>query len=716
MSDSGRVVRLGDGRRKEHMMDRTCRLVIVALMAAMAGRAENVLSGDGTVTNGIGIAQQLATNSSVTIEAWVKIPSSSRSKENIIWGAYYDNSAGRADMFVKNGVISFFMAAKGTGTTNELLTATEVCPCDVWTHVAFTRDADTHLYAFYVNGAPAGSGTTSGSQWMARNMTVGSCRSYLGETQHTLFAGSIADVRIWTVARTAQEIASCKDTRLTGGESGLAAYLPLDAVNGNLTAERVTGESLLLADEWTLEADATLSLAVTNAAPRRGWILNPCTRSSGGWSNSDKTRLETDVTLTGRTFTVEGWICLPYKVGRLNPIAYQYASGGTGRFSIEVKQNTLALTCWFNGKSCVSSELTLGEWTHFAFVRNGTSATWYLNGRADASVTDFSDVDILNLPLTFFNLPHNLGAPASLLLHEVRAWQRALTQSEIVSNMYSYATGSEDDLAGCWRFTESTGTNILNRVTGVHSAIAGVKPAWAIGKIPTLSKSPLTETAPAASMTGSFYTLGRTGTRVTSRDFTLEAWVHPHMIRTTALHSSEHQVLRQYLSSDAGRFILCVLDGQAAFLYGNSGWVGGGCVPCDEWSHLAVSKCGSVASIYVNGEKVAENTGCGDAEPSAADITLGEAKNTNFDGAVREMRVWSVALDQETIRKRMSKWLRGNEANLVGCWHLDGKDGTKMKNAARRGVDGTLVAGWSDVEVPPLDGENPPEGVTILIR
>ena len=190
------------------------------------------------------------------------------------------------------------------------------------------------------------------------------------------------------------------------------------------------------------------------------------------------------------------------------------------------------------------------------------------------------------------------------------------------------------------------------------------------------------------------------------------------MFQTTALHdAAQHHAFRQYGSfSDAGRFILSVRNGQAAFLYGNSGWVGGGCVPCGEWSHLVVSKCGTAAAIYVNGEKVAENARCGDAEPSAEDITLGETNNTNFDGAVREMRVWSVALDQATIRKRMAKWLRGNESNLVGCWHLDGKDGTKMKNAARGGVDGILVAGWSDVEVPPLDGENPAEGVTILIR
>ena len=42
------------------------------------------------------------------------------------------------------------------------------------------------------------------------------------------FSGSLAEVRLWNVARTAAEIAAAKDKRLVGTEPGLLGYWPLD--------------------------------------------------------------------------------------------------------------------------------------------------------------------------------------------------------------------------------------------------------------------------------------------------------------------------------------------------------------------------------------------------------------------------------------------------------------------------------------------------------
>ncbi len=95
-----------------------------------------------------------------------------------------------------------------------------------WYHVAYSYDTTTHL--LYVNGALADTETvrpTSGrrprSGWEALD----------GSTN--LFKGHLDEVRVWTITRTASEIASDMAHGRPGPETGLVAYWTFDdAING----------------------------------------------------------------------------------------------------------------------------------------------------------------------------------------------------------------------------------------------------------------------------------------------------------------------------------------------------------------------------------------------------------------------------------------------------------------------------------------------------
>lgn len=106
-------------------------------------------------------------------------------------------------------------------------------PLNQWTHLAVTLDNGTGDMRFYINGEYAG----AGSGWQGFK---GSKKGFLSPSGHDLmlggfyqrgwgynndnFIGELADVRVWSVVRSAAEIAGWKDRELTGKESGLLAY------------------------------------------------------------------------------------------------------------------------------------------------------------------------------------------------------------------------------------------------------------------------------------------------------------------------------------------------------------------------------------------------------------------------------------------------------------------------------------------------------------
>jgi len=63
-------------------------------------------------------------------------------------------------------------------------------------------------------------------------------------TPQGFFTGIITEARIWNVARTQTEIANNKDTRLTGPETGLVGYWPLD--DGLVEADELIADPITL--------------------------------------------------------------------------------------------------------------------------------------------------------------------------------------------------------------------------------------------------------------------------------------------------------------------------------------------------------------------------------------------------------------------------------------------------------------------------------------
>jgi hypothetical protein len=102
------------------------------------------------------------------------------------------------------------------------------------------------------------------------------------------FKGALSDVRVWNVERTAAEIANNKDKRLSGTETGLVGYWPMDEGSG-VPANAVTGVAVTkngydgTADKGTMSWLTDSTLSFDDPTPVES-ITYTTTAAGGKWS------------------------------------------------------------------------------------------------------------------------------------------------------------------------------------------------------------------------------------------------------------------------------------------------------------------------------------------------------------------------------------------------------------------------------------------------
>ncbi|MBQ6339476.1 MAG: LamG domain-containing protein [Kiritimatiellae bacterium] len=213
------------------MMKTIRKLILVALTltAAFVAGADTVLAfvpcaETAQTSNSIPTDVSSPADGDFTWEAWFK-PSKLDSAENrmVAQTGWAWNDTGRLMLAVRKhknnpapgepAIEAFYY----NGGNKRLIGSTVVT--EGWHHAALVRSGTTiSLYldgvfetnaTDYVNATPSGASTAP--------FLIGPA-----------FYGSLAEVRLWNVARTAAEIAASKDTRLAGTEPNLLGYWPLD--------------------------------------------------------------------------------------------------------------------------------------------------------------------------------------------------------------------------------------------------------------------------------------------------------------------------------------------------------------------------------------------------------------------------------------------------------------------------------------------------------
>lgn len=182
-------------------------------------------------------------------------------------------------------------------------------------------------------------------------------------------------------------------------------------------------------------------------------------------------------------------------------------------------------------------------------------------------------------------------------------------------------------------------------------------------------------------------------------EFTIEAWICTTSggeivsgFPTAA--GNEHHGFRLNVS-DQGRIRFAIVNKSASSTFAASSAMT--TVADGSWHHVAVVRRGETVETYVDGisvEVFTEQRGPGDLKVSGKnELTIGAfipgAKarpQAHFNGLMRELRLWDIALDSARLQSRMQRMLAGTEPHLLGYWRMDEADISKLKNRVPRHV------------------------------
>jgi len=198
---------------------------------------DNALNLDGVndyvVLDNVGTNASLsfAGTSNFTLEAWVNRKATGA--DAAIVSKFNGGVAGNYWLLIGSNGKPYFSREAAPWT----VPASNVLPENEWHHIAGVFDGST--MKIYIDGILDNSVAASGSI----SSSVSSIKVFIGASSQnsspsTFFKGSLDEIRIWNVARTASEIQNNYLKDLAGNETGLAAYYTFNQgiVNGSNTS------------------------------------------------------------------------------------------------------------------------------------------------------------------------------------------------------------------------------------------------------------------------------------------------------------------------------------------------------------------------------------------------------------------------------------------------------------------------------------------------
>jgi len=354
-----------------------------------------------------------------------------------------------------------------------------------WNHVAITNDGTKATT--YINGKVEATGPVNGNLIIDNTSLLIGCN--LDGDPGNFFNGEIAEIRIWNIARTIEEIQSSMNLELDEPRLNLAAYYKFGQ---DLVSASNTG-IIELRDSSGKNNSAKLNFNLFELGIN--WMENDSQFIQGSGAlafdgSNEYLSSANDLHLTMNAYTAELWI-KPFGQPDEFYKSIFYIPGRT--FSIFLEQDgSIHHIYYVDGpKNMIhnktnSSSITFNEWNHVAITNDGVVATTYINGELKETrpvgsvlaVADESPIEPLIIAFNSFSIG---GIKDELLelcfkgqVSEFRLWNIARSETEIRTSMKTEFIDPQNGLQVYYKFDQPVSAinkNIQDRSGNDHHAI-----------------------------------------------------------------------------------------------------------------------------------------------------------------------------------------------------------------------------------------------------
>ncbi len=201
---------------------------------------------DGTNQTGVeatATGDLLVGNNSFTVETWFN--TTTTGIQTLMSLGLNDGSGGVA-LRLNNGDLQVNRSASANDNTAELTVNTNAHD-GLWHHAAFVFDSNAGRGTLYLDGAAVGEVSLAGFGVDAGNLRLGT-----GLGGGNDYTGDLGNVRVWSTARTAEQIQDNMNEVLAGSESGLVANYVMDSLTGGTLEDTAGTHNLSNSGDATL--------------------------------------------------------------------------------------------------------------------------------------------------------------------------------------------------------------------------------------------------------------------------------------------------------------------------------------------------------------------------------------------------------------------------------------------------------------------------------
>lgn len=610
------------------------------------GNPNSAYSFDG-VNNFIGTsALALSQNQDWTITAWVKASTLLQNSTVVLNG--FDNGtpggAGYAMIMdgVPNGTPGNLIKLLYPGQTSTN-SGLSLNSTTTWYHIAIVRDAGG-IGKIYLNGQLSGSTTNASINPAGGTFRIGSASGI------NFFNGAIDEVKVYNTTLTTLQIQH---------EFAQPDYSNLfgNSVQTNGINDRISFTHPFNAENFTIEM----------------------------WVKPGATQVQYANLIDNSHNSVVNWVC-------------QQNDNNINRYGFGINRTS-------GGGIGGDFTLTANVWQHVALLKSSTALEVYVNGIVVLSLPWSGTINYSNPNISLCDVAGG-GRKWNGTMDEVRIWNTARSQTEIVANMNSQLTGNEPGLVAYYdmnRDGQGTGLTVENKATATGAALNGTT----VGTANTPVFGPgVVQHKPGSGNAISFdgnddvVTVPNSANLQFSGDLTVDFWVNiPQTQNNTA--NPDNSILEKWAGNNGSigypfvfRYIRATHNVVFNRYDGSSGVsiVSTAAIDDDKWHHVTATKTGSLLSLYVDG--VLQSTGTDLSNLSNVNNTdklsigsrgLLASQPNNLTGSVDEVRIWNSSLTQSQIRDRMCRKITSSDAlytSLLAYYNFD-------EGAANNTFDGT---------------------------
>jgi hypothetical protein len=379
-----------------------------------------------------------------------------------------------------------------------------------------------------------------------------------------------------------------------------------------------------------------------------------------------------DTSLNLMQGTIEAWIKTSNAgSGSRGILVKQY------QYGIVLKDNSLIVAEWGQGEKNSNINVADNTWHHVAFsfsnmVANGSKL--YIDGLPVLAftyqVSTNSSQHIIagagNASLQYFN-----GA-----IDQVRVWNTAKTDAEILANYNKCLDGNESGLVMYWNFDEGTGTNVSDLtgnnnngtltnmdtnadwVNGYDCSLIAYYPFN--GNADDESGNNLDGTVSGATLTSDRFgnpdsaysfdgndiiTIDHDDILNCSDELSISVWVKPNSLQNAMILGKSNYV------SNTNYLLRTKSTGYISFEYKDFANSNSLPLTVDVWNHIAViSQSNNSKQVYINGILASHTTATSPYGLVNNALTIGaRTGNEFFNGSIDDLRIYKSALTESDV-------------------------------------------------------------------